>query len=175
MVISCQMNFDDYPLDSHQCPLRISSYYSSEETVNCTSEHHFDHDRQRSLQYRIDIVPLPSKYRTFMYFGLGYTTCGINMLLERTRTQIFFQVYLTSTLFVIVSWVSFVIKPDVVPGRMGLLVTVFLVLINIFNDAKANAPRSSNLNAVDVYLISCIGEVFIVSVSYTHLTLPTKA
>ena len=47
-----------------------------------------------------------------------------------------FQVYLPSFMFVIVSWVSFLIKPEVVPGRMGLLVTLFLVLINIFNSVR---------------------------------------
>ena len=46
------------------------------------------------------------------------------------------QVYLPSFMFVIVSWVSFLINPHVVPGRMGLLVTLFLVLINIFNSVR---------------------------------------
>ena len=40
-------------------------------------------------------------------------------------------------LFVGVSWVSFLIKPEVVPGRMALLVTIFLVLVNIFNTARS--------------------------------------
>ena len=39
-------------------------------------------------------------------------------------------------MFVVTSWVSFLIKPEVVPGRMGLLVTLFLVLINIFNSVR---------------------------------------
>ncbi len=46
------------------------------------------------------------------------------------------QVYLPSCMFVVVSWVSFMIKPEVVPGRMALLVTLFLVLINIFNSVR---------------------------------------
>ena len=39
-------------------------------------------------------------------------------------------------MFVVTSWVSFLIKPEVVPGRMALLVTLFLVLINIFNSVR---------------------------------------
>ena len=46
------------------------------------------------------------------------------------------QVYLPSFMFVVTSWVSFLIKPEVVPGRMALLVTLFLVLINIFNSVR---------------------------------------
>ena len=33
----------------------------------------------------------------------------------------------------VVSWISFVVPPDVIPGRMALLITLFLVLVNIFN------------------------------------------
>ena len=33
----------------------------------------------------------------------------------------------------VVSWISFVVPPDVIPGRMALLITLFLVLTNIFN------------------------------------------
>ena len=46
------------------------------------------------------------------------------------------QVYLPSAMFVVVSWVSFLVKPEVVPGRMAMLVTLFLVLINIFNSVR---------------------------------------
>ena len=80
--------------------------------------------------------------------------------------QIMVQVYLPSCMFVIVSWVSFLIKPDIVPGRMALLIMLFLVLINIFNVVKANAPVSAGLNAVDIYLVACIILVFAVVIEY---------
>ena len=41
-------------------------------------------------------------------------------------------------LFVVVSWISFVVPPDVIPGRMALLITLFLVLVNIFNTVNNN-------------------------------------
>jgi hypothetical protein len=40
--------------------------------------------------------------------------------------------YLPSSLFVIVSWVSFLIPPEIVAGRMAMLITLLLVLINLF-------------------------------------------
>ena len=47
-------------------------------------------------------------------------------------------------MFVVVSWVSFLIKPEVVPGRMALLVTLFLVLINIFNSVRLDTNKKKN-------------------------------
>ena len=40
--------------------------------------------------------------------------------------------YLPTSLFVITSWASFLIPPEVVAGRMAMLITLFLVLVNIF-------------------------------------------
>ena len=106
--------------------------------------------KQRNLQYSISMAPLPPEYQTFsIRSGFVYKTCGFNIILSRGRSQIFFQVYLTSA---IVSWLSFIIKPEVVPGRIALLVTTFLVLVNVFNSAKSQAPVSEHLNAIDVYL-----------------------
>ena len=51
------------------------------------------------------------------------------MQIKRKTMQVLVQVYLPSFMFVIVSWISYLVKPEVVPGRMALLVTLFLVLV----------------------------------------------
>ena len=72
-------------------------------------------------------------------------------------------------MFVIVSWLSFIIKPEIVPGRIALLVTTFLVLVNVFNSAKLQAPVSKHLNAIDVYLVGCIVHVFVALIEYAFV------
>lgn len=76
--------------------------------------------------------------------------------------------YLPCILFVVVSWISFLIRPSVVPGRMALLVTLFLVLVNVFNNVRSMAPStsSSQLNAIDMYLVVCIFMVFFALLEY---------
>ena len=161
ITFSCHMYFDNYPFDSHECPMKISSFYSTEDIVTCSEDFHYDSRRQRSLQHNVKIEALDQDDKVFEYFGSRYAICGIKILLKRAKRQILVQIHMVSSMFVIVSWVSFIVKPEVVPARMGLLVTIFLVLINIFNAAKGKAPISRNLNAVDLYLIVCIGLVFI--------------
>ena len=43
-------------------------------------------------------------------------------------------------LIIIIFQASFLIPPDLIPGRITLLVTLFLVLINIFNNVNAKSP-----------------------------------
>ena len=55
-----------------------------------------------------------------------------------------------------VSWVSFLISPSVVPGRMGLLVTLFLVLTNMFNTINTVSPTVQGLTSISIWLLGCI-------------------
>ena len=61
--------------------------------------------------------------------------------------------YLPSGLFVVVSWASFLIPPEVVPGRMALLVTLFLVLINIFNNVTSITPNTEGMTALSSWML----------------------
>ncbi|QQP49488.1 Glycine receptor subunit alpha1like [Caligus rogercresseyi] len=49
---------------------------------------------------------------------------------------------------------------------MALLVTLFLVLVNIFNSVTANAPKSEGLTAVETWVVMCILHVFAVLAEY---------
>merc|ERR1719410_2368701 len=69
-------------------------------------------------------------------------------------------------LFVVVSWISFVVPPDVIPGRMALLITLFLVLVNIFNTVTTNTPKAEGLTAIETWMLSCLLFVFGALVEY---------
>ena len=77
--------------------------------------------------------------------------------------------YLPSGLFVIVSWVSFLIPPEVVPGRMALLVTLFLVLINIFNTITNVSPNVEGMTAISAWMIACMFFVFGALLAYATI------
>ncbi len=54
----------------------------------------------------------------------------------------------------------------IISGRMALLVTLFLVLVNIFNSVTANAPKAEGLTAVETWVVMCILHVFCVLAEY---------
>ena len=49
---------------------------------------------------------------------------------------------------------------------MALLVTLFLVLVNIFNSVTEHAPKSEGLTAVETWVVMCILHVFCVLAEY---------
>ena len=72
-------------------------------------------------------------------------------------------------LFVITSWASFLIPPEVVPGRMAMLITLFLVLINIFNSVTSVSPNVEGMTAISAWMIVCILFVFAALAGYAYL------
>ena len=81
---------------------------------------------------------------------------------------------MVSTSLVIISWISFIVNPSAIPGRMGMLVTVFLVLINIFIGVKNSSPTSNGLNAADIFLVTCLVWVFGALLEYALVLIMNK-
>ena len=91
------------------------------------------------------------------------------MILSRHVLKYLYIYYLPSGLFVVVSWASFLIPPEVVPGRMAMLITLFLVLINIFNIVTSNSPNVEGMTAIAAWMLVCIFFVFGALVGYAYL------
>ena len=91
------------------------------------------------------------------------------MILSRHVLKYLYIYYLPSGLFVVVSWVGFLIPPEVVPGRMAMLITLFLVLINIFNIVTSNSPNVEGMTAIAAWMLVCIFFVFGALVGYAYL------
>merc|ERR1719154_736036 len=91
------------------------------------------------------------------------------MVLTRYVSTYIITYYLPSGLFVIVSWISFLIPMDVIAGRMALLVTLFLLLVNIFNTITTNTPKAEGLTAIETWMLACIIFVFGALIEYATI------
>lgn len=65
--------------------------------------------------------------------------------------------------------VSFLIPPEVIPARMAMLVTLFLVLINIFNTITNISPNCEGMTAISSWMIACMMFVFAALMGYAGL------
>jgi len=171
--ISCQMNFDNYPFDDHVCTFQVGSYFYDKNSVTCTSEFYDPGSSksnivQRNLQHSVRFRKLRTSKRVVKLQSGEYAACGFEVLLERKHQPLIYQIYIPCILFVTVSWISFIIDPKVIPGRMSLLVILFLVIINVFNNVRSSAPSSgsSELNAIDGFIMTCIFMIFSAIIEY---------
>ena len=54
-------------------------------------------------------------------------------------------------IFAIISLVSYSIDLQVVPGRLGLLVTLYLIMTNVYNSVKG--PESRGFSYIEVWFV----------------------
>ncbi|XP_023343176.1 gamma-aminobutyric acid receptor subunit pi [Eurytemora carolleeae] len=159
----CPMRFDNFPLDSQICKFKVGSYAYDEAKMQFSTSllSYDDTIRNTILDYTVVLNPLGEDDKLFVWQSIGnYSLAGYEMVLQRNSLKYLVNYYLPSGLFVLVSWVSFLIPPEIVPGRMTLLVTIFLVLINIFNNVTSNSPNVEGLTAISTWIITCILFVF---------------
>ena len=160
----CPMHFDKFPLDTQSCKFQVGSYsYDDSQMTFQTLRAGYDGKAENSiaLDYAIEIKRLSQQDSILLFDGLGnFSLAGFELVLNRYVSTYIITYYLPSGLFVIVSWISFLIPMDVIPGRMALLVTLFLVLVNIFNNVTTNTPKAEGLTAIEAWMLACILFVF---------------
>lgn len=172
IVISCQMDFNDYPFDDHTCFFQVGSYFYDKNSVTCSSEFHDPKSKsnilERNLQHSVKFKKLRRSRGVVRLQSGEYAACGFEVFLRRKHEPLIYQIYIPCCLFVTVSWISFIIDPKVIPGRMSLLVILFLVIINVFNNVRSEAPSSGStkLNAIDGFIMTCIFMIFSAIIEY---------
>lgn len=97
-----------------------------------------------ALQFEVNLSTLPPD-TGLPFWGTDYSSAGFKVHLTRFITPIIIKVYIPSSILVVSSWVSFLIPPELVPGRMALLVTVLLMMLNLsINSSSPSMNKESD-------------------------------
>ena len=91
-----------------------------------------------SISYDWSVDPLPIK--TWPHGQQRMSVIGFKVALTRNPSPFYTNTYLPTGLLTIISFIGFVIPVDMVPGRMALLVTIFLMLVNISSTERNRGP-----------------------------------
>lgn len=148
IVIKCDMDFVLYPLDVQTCPIDFSSCeyldftYTKWIIINFISFIYLDKYSTKDMSFRwksdnpitfpkdfdeVGFFRLPKYVVSFatqkephiLHFNdVDHWSARLEIILSREVKSYLLENYLPSTLFVSMSWGSFVVVPEIVPGRM---------------------------------------------------------
>ncbi|CAO1308217.1 unnamed protein product [Diamesa hyperborea] len=173
IIIKCDMDFVLYPLDVQKCPVDFSSYkYTVKEMAflwkkenPLTFPNDFGDNGFRLPKYVVSFYT-ETRPLTVNYGDADRISARLEITLSREVKSYLLENYLPSTLFVSMSWGSFVVVPEIVPGRMVLLVTTLLSLITMFDTVRNNSPDALELKCIEVWLLCCTFFVFLALMEY---------
>ncbi|XP_052873845.1 glycine receptor subunit alpha-2-like [Anopheles cruzii] len=173
IIIKCDMDFVLYPLDVQRCPVDFSSYkypvkdlrfrWRTENALSFPKD--FGNGFFRLPKYVVSFYT-EQESQIVNYSDDNHSSARLEITLSREVKSYLLENYLPSTLFVSISWGSFVVVPEIVPGRMVLLVTTLLSLITMFDTVRNNSPDALELKCLEVWLISCTLFVFFALMEY---------
>ena len=124
--IYCTFDYSLYPMDRHLCTLRLGSRSSSSTLMLQKNE--LDENLPVYSAAGFDLVSTLFDEN----INNGSNTIGVKMEMTRRLNPFLLKYYAPAIAVVIVSEISFLIPVAAIPGRIGLLVTLFLTLTNLF-------------------------------------------
>ncbi|XP_012934671.1 glycine receptor subunit alpha-2, partial [Aplysia californica] len=175
VTLSCPMDLLHYPFDKQTCHLLIMSFSYSDQDVVFTwmnaSEPFVTGGELEAMPVKLaDEVVLPQ----FEVKGVEPTYCNIqyhqkmgnhsclqaDFHMERNIGFYIVQMYIPSMLIVMLSWISFWLTVNSVPGRISLGLLTVLTMTTQSSSVNASLPRVSYTKAIDVWMSTCLVFVF---------------
>ncbi|XP_068698858.1 glycine receptor subunit alphaZ1-like [Montipora foliosa] len=166
-VLSCQMNFRQFPMDQQTCHFNLGSYSQTEDNVivkwRTLNRGLIVPENLEIPQY--DMGKVIVKNRSRRYNTGVFSEPEATFVFKRRLMFYVYGFYLPVTLVVLLSWISFWIDPDSTPARVSLGVITILAMGN-FLHGGGGAPNVSYATALDVYMITCFVFVFACLLEY---------
>lgn len=106
---------------------------------------------------------------TSTYSTGNFTCLEVVFKLRRRLGYFMFHTYIPTCLIVVMSWISFWIKPEAVPARVTLGVTSLLTLSTQHANSQKSLPPVSYIKAIDMFMSSCTFFVFFSLIEYAFV------
>ncbi|XP_017148301.1 glycine receptor subunit alpha-2 isoform X3 [Drosophila miranda] len=160
-IIACQMEFQLYPMDIQVCPIHIESFSSNNQKVKLrwSDSGVTLNPELKLLQYNLGQPLQLEESDGYMPEKVGnFSRLTVFFRFERQIGHHLIQTFAPSSLVVMLSWFSFWLGLDAIPGRVTLLVTCMLTLVTMFTGA--DIPPVAYVKALDLWMAGCMLSVF---------------
>ena len=178
LKFACSMDFSNYPFDSHLCTWRIRNLIENNESVQLVVDFVQEETKNVSgtvqeplqimspnVQFDIEVFALPSD--TEYSDGELKSIALIQFKLTRKAQileQLFTGYFAPMGFFALLSLISYLIKPEIVPGRMGMLTVLFLIITSIH--ANVDGPSARGFSYIEVWYVGMFMPIVIAIVEY---------
>ena len=179
-IVSCEMDFSLFPFDQHSCDMVFDLTQHRSDLVMFESPIIFLNDKNVTVDdeplsipsQRLPYTLFVESLETSTTFSMIYTRAATGVRFHFSRNTIGLLLggyYIPTGVFAFLSLVSFIIKPEVVPGRMGLLVTLFLISTNVYG--KVSAPQGRGFTLIELWMLGTNFPILAAIVEYACLLL----
>merc|ERR1711899_100302 len=163
------MHFENYPHDEQTCKLSMESL---SHTTDDLIFQWLPLDKtplavDDGIQLpQLELINNKTGDCTSVYSTGNFTCLEVIFKFRRRLGYYLFHTYIPTCLIVMMSWISFWIKPEAVPARVTLGVTSLLTLSTQHANSQKSLPPVSYIKAIDIFMSSCTLFVFFSLMEY---------
>ncbi|XP_064827930.1 gamma-aminobutyric acid receptor subunit alpha-3 isoform X4 [Oncorhynchus masou masou] len=174
----CPMHLEDFPMDTHACPLKFGSYaYTNNEVVYLWTKGDegsvvVADDGSRLNQY--DLLGHVIGKESMISSTGEYVVMTAYFHLKRKIGYFVIQTYLPCIMTVILSQVSFWLNRESVPARTVFGVTTVLTMTTLSISARNSLPKVAYATAMDWFMAVCYAFVFSALIEFATVNYFTK-
>ncbi|XP_025016946.1 glycine receptor subunit alpha-2 isoform X1 [Tetranychus urticae] len=162
-LIPCPMNFRWFPVDKQVCrvSIRSGSYPAYQMVYSWLPKGVIVETKVPLLQHSLKMNYFQMNATVHDQGKMAlFTWLIVDLTFIRIISYHVIQIYLPTIILMIISYCSLWMGNDIVAGRITLGVTTQLALITQFSGLKSRLPQVSYINALDVWMVSCMLFVF---------------
>ena len=186
--ISCSLEFHTYPFDSHTCNLNLKNWIGGRWRVDLNSpkiftttdngeliggnalfnmtnirlNYDFNFESLETVTHQVTV----GHKHNFVGFALAQVRITLTRN-ERSQEYIFSSFHLPTAIFALLSHASYLVELEAVPGRMGLLITLNLILANTYN--SVDAPPTRGFSGIETWFVGTQAPILLAIVEYVTL------
>ena len=97
-------------------------------------------DKAKNEKFDLVLKELNSYQRLDAETNETFSISGFTLIMERNPHRFLLNIYVSSAFLTIASFIGFLIPVDMVPGRMALSVTIYLMHVNVGNTEQNRGP-----------------------------------
>ncbi|VDM61615.1 unnamed protein product [Angiostrongylus costaricensis] len=159
-----------FPLDIQECSLEIESYgYSTRDII-----YHWNGRRAVIIDENVYLAHFSIADHHYVERIISLSTGNYSRLsayftFKRNIGFYLIQIYLPSSLIVVISWVSFWLNREAVQARVAIGVTTVLTMTTLMTSTNATLPKVSYVKSLDIYLGICFFIVFASLLEYAAI------
>jgi len=162
VTAACPMDLQYFPMDRQLCKLEIESFGYTMSDIRylwAKGENSVGIDKEVQLP-QFKVMGHRQKISEINLTTGNYSRLACEIQFVRSMGYYLIQIYVPSTLIVVISWVSFWLNRNATPARVSLGVTTVLTMTTLMSSTNAALPKVSYVKSIDVYLGTCFVMVF---------------
>ncbi|CAJ0929448.1 unnamed protein product, partial [Mesorhabditis belari] len=173
LVLSCPMHLQYYPMDIQTCLIDLASYAYTTNDIEYRWKEQQPVQLKDGLNSSLPSFELSNVSTAFCHSHTNtgtYSCLRTIMRLKRQFSYYLLQLYIPSTMLVIVSWVSFWLDRSAVPARVTLGVTTLLTMTTQSSGINSKLPPVAYIKAIDVWIGACMTFIFGALLEFAFVT-----